>query len=163
VTIDSVDLLRKCGIQVTAQRLAVMRTVSSLPHVSAEKVTEVVELNLGTISRQAVYDALTVLVENGLVRRIQPVGSAALYEDRVSDNHHHLICRICSHVTDVDCVVGTAPCLEASEDLGYEIDEAEIAFWGRCSQCKKDGRVATRLDPRSDRRHLTNRVRSLKG
>jgi Fur family ferric uptake transcriptional regulator len=110
-----------------------------------------------------VYDALNVLVESNVLRRIQPVGSPARYEDRVSDNHHHVICRICGGVVDVDCVVGAAPCLEASDDLGYEIDEAEVAFWGRCPQCQKEGRVATRLDPRSDRRHRTNTVTTLKG
>ncbi len=160
---SSPDLLRELGIQVTAQRLAVMRAVSDQPHVSADAVAEIVQLDIGTISRQAVYDALTVLVEKGLIRRIQPVGSPARYEDRVSDNHHHLICRICGDVVDVDCVVGAAPCLEASDDLGYEIDEAEVAFWGRCPQCQEEGRVSTRLDPRSNRRHRTNTVTTLKG
>jgi Fur family transcriptional regulator, stress-responsive regulator len=157
------EVLRQQGIHVTAQRLAVLRAVSDRPHVSADDVAAMVGLDLGTISRQAVYDALKVLVENNVLRRIQPVGSPARYEDRVSDNHHHLICRLCGDVVDVDCVVGAAPCLEASDALGYEIDEAEVAFWGRCPQCQKEGRVATRLDPRSDRRHRTNTLMTPKG
>jgi Fur family ferric uptake transcriptional regulator len=157
------EVLRQQGIHVTAQRLAVLRAVSDQPHASADDVAAIVGLDIGTISRQAVYDALNVLVESNVLRRIQPVGSPARYEDRVSDNHHHVICRICGDVVDVDCVVGAAPCLEASDDLGYEIDEAEVAFWGRCPQCQKEGRVATRLDPRSDRRHRTNTVTTLKG
>lgn len=160
---NSVDVLRNHGIQATAQRLAVLRAVSNRPHVSADDVAAIVGLDLGTISRQAVYDALNVLVDNNLLRRIQPVGSPARYEARVSDNHHHLICRICGDVVDVDCVVGAAPCLEASNALGYEIDEAEVAFWGRCPKCRKQGRVATRLDPQPDRRRRTNIVTTPKG
>ncbi len=154
VATDSLEVLRINGIQATAQRLAVLRAVSDRPHVSADEVVELVELDIGTISRQAVYDALGILVEKGIVRRIQPVGSPARYEDRVSDNHHHLICRICGRVADVDCVVGAAPCLEASDALGYEIDEAEVAFWGRCPACREQHRTLTRLDPRTDRRRM---------
>jgi Fe2+ or Zn2+ uptake regulation protein len=153
MTAISVDTLRQHGIQATAQRLAVLQAVSQRPHVSADDVLGMVQLNIGAVSRQAVYDALNVLVENGLVRRIQPVGSAARYEDRVNDNHHHLICRICGDVVDVDCVIGAAPCLQASDSVGFEIDEAEIAFWGRCPACQRDNRTSTRLDPRTNRRH----------
>jgi Fe2+ or Zn2+ uptake regulation protein len=163
VTIYTADDLREHGIQATAQRLAVLRAVSQRPHLSADGVAELVEVDIGTVSRQAVYDALHLLVENGLVRRIQPVGSAARYEDRVDDNHHHLVCRICGDVADVDCAVGAAPCLEASDDLGYELDEAEVTFWGRCPQCRKEDRALTRLDPRIDRRHRMNTVTTLKG
>jgi Fur family transcriptional regulator, stress-responsive regulator len=155
---SSLDVLRQRGIQATAQRLAVLRAVSSQPHLSAEEVAEIATLDIGTISRQAVYDALAMLVENGLIRRIQPVGSPARYEDRVNDNHHHLICRVCSRVVDVDCAVGAAPCLEAADDLGYEIDEAEVAYWGRCPQCQAEGRTATALDPPTDRRNRHHRV-----
>jgi Fur family ferric uptake transcriptional regulator len=91
---------------------------------------------LGAISRQSVYDTLNTFVEKGLLRRIQPIGSPALYEDRVGDNHHHLICRGCSRVVDVDCAVGLRPCLEAADDNGFEIDEAEVAYWGRCPECR---------------------------
>jgi Fur family ferric uptake transcriptional regulator len=95
-----------------------------------------------------------VLVDNGLIRRIQPVGSPARYEDRVDDNHHHLICRICGRLVDVDCAVGSAPCLTAADDMGFEIDEAEVAYWGRCPECQADGREATRLDPPTGRRAI---------
>jgi Fur family ferric uptake transcriptional regulator len=135
VTGDPASLLRERGIQVTAQRLAVLRAVSSEPHVSADRVAEVVRGEIGAISLQSVYDALNVLVTEGLIRRIQPAGSPARFEDRVGDNHHHLICRVCGRVVDVDCAVGAAPCLAASDDQGYEIDEAEIAYWGRCPDC----------------------------
>jgi Fur family transcriptional regulator, stress-responsive regulator len=131
-----IDQLRERGIQLTAQRLCVLRAVSGQPHVTADEVLEIAELDIGSISRQAVYDALAVLVANGLLRRIQPEGSAARYEDRVNDNHHHLICRDCGRVVDVDCAVGSAPCLEASDDQGYEIDKAEVAYWGRCPECQ---------------------------
>jgi len=130
------ETLRSRGLQVTAQRLAVMRTVSANPHVTADRVVEEVRTGLGSISRQAVYDALGALEEKGLVRRIQPIGSAALYEDRVGDNHHHLVCRGCGTVVDVDCAVGFAPCLTAAHDMGFEIDEAEVAYWGRCPDCR---------------------------
>jgi Fur family ferric uptake transcriptional regulator len=123
------------GLRVTAQRLAVLRAVSEQPHVTADAVAESVRSEIGAISVQAVYDALTVLTENGLLRRIQPAGSPARYEDRVADNHHHLICRSCGRMVDVDCAIGVAPCLTAGDELGYEIDEAEVIYWGRCPQC----------------------------
>jgi Fe2+ or Zn2+ uptake regulation protein len=132
---DSADFLRQNGVQVTAQRLAVLRAVSGRPHGTADDVAEVVRADLGVISRQAVYDALRLLADKGLIRRIQPAGSAARYEDRVGDNHHHLICRICGRMTDVDCAVGAMPCLTAEDDSGYEIDEAEVVYWGRCPEC----------------------------
>jgi Fur family ferric uptake transcriptional regulator len=129
------DLLRERGVKVTAQRVAVLRAVSGRPHSTADDVFEAVKNEIGTISRQAVYDALGILVDKGLIRRIQPAGSAARFEDRTGDNHHHLICRVCSRVVDVDCAVGSAPCLTAADDMGYEIDEAEVVYWGRCPEC----------------------------
>jgi Fur family ferric uptake transcriptional regulator len=132
---DPAALLRQHGIQVTAQRLAVLRAVSAQPHVTADAVADIVKAEIGAISIQSVYDALAVLVENGIIRRFQPAGSAARYEDRVGDNHHHLICRVCGRVVDVDCAIGSAPCLKASNRNGYEIDEAEVAYWGRCPRC----------------------------
>ena len=140
---DPADLLRERGIQVTAQRLAVLRAVSGQPHISADGVAEVVRGEIGAISLQSVYDALGILVSEGLIRRIQPAGSPARYEDRVGDNHHHLICRICGRVVDIDCAVGSAPCLTASDDMGYEIDEAEVAYWGRCPDCVAAGRTTS--------------------
>ena len=129
------DLLRARGIQVTAQRLAVFRAVSGQPHITAEAVADVVRTEIGAISLQSVYDALTLLVAEGLLRRIQPAGSPARFEDRVGDNHHHLICRDCGRVVDIDCAIGSAPCLTADNQQGYEIEEAEVAFWGRCPDC----------------------------
>ena len=129
------DLLRQHGLQVTAQRIAVIRAVSACPHGTVDDVAEVVHNDIGAISRQAVYDSVGMLVEKGLIRRIQPAGSPARYEDRVGDNHHHLICRSCNRMVDVDCAVGYTPCLTAADDSGYEIDEAEVIYWGRCPEC----------------------------
>lgn len=132
---DAAALLRRHGVRVTAQRLAVLRAVSEQPHGTAGEIEGAVRGDIGTISTQAVYDTLTTLADNGIVRRIQPAGSPARYEDRVSDNHHHLICRACGRMVDVDCAVGNAPCLTAADDAGYEIDEAEVIYWGRCRDC----------------------------
>lgn len=129
------ERLRRNGVRVTAQRLAVIRAVSARPHGTADEVAEVARAEIGAISRQAVYDVLGLLSEKGLIRRIQPAGSSARYEDRVGDNHHHLICRSCGRAVDVDCAVGAAPCLTAIEDAGFEIDEAEVVYWGRCPEC----------------------------
>jgi Fur family ferric uptake transcriptional regulator len=132
---DTESLLRQHGLSVTAQRLAVVRAVSAEPHRTADDIFTAVRVELGAISRQAVYDALGVLSDKGLLRRIQPAGSPARYEDRVGDNHHHLICRTCNCMVDVDCAVGFTPCLSAADDAGYEIDEAEVIYWGRCPAC----------------------------
>ena len=132
---DLASLLRGHGVQVTAQRLAVMRAVSRRPHGTADDVIEAVRTEIGAISRQAVYDALGTLTEKGILRRIQPSGSSARFEDRVGDNHHHLICRVCGRTVDVDCAVGYTPCLTAADDAGFEIDEAEVVYWGRCPAC----------------------------
>ncbi len=133
--VDHAGLLRQHGLQVTAQRLAVLRAVSSGSHSSADDIDKAVRADIGAVSRQAVYDALGILTDKGLVRRIQPAGSSARYEDRVGDNHHHLICRTCGQTVDVDCAVGYTPCLTAADDLAYEIDEAEVIYWGRCPDC----------------------------
>jgi Fur family ferric uptake transcriptional regulator len=121
---------------VTAQRLAVLRALrTDRAHLTAEQVIAEVRGQLGTGSTQAVYDALASLCERGLARRIEPARSPALFEARVADNHHHIVCRGCGRVADVDCAVGPAPCLTAADDMGYEIDEAEVIFWGRCREC----------------------------
>ncbi len=133
--VDPADLLRQHGIQVTAQRLAVLRAVAGQPHITADRVADVARAEIGAISRQSVYDALSVLIAEGLIRRIQPAGSPARFEARVADNHHHVICRVCGRTADVDCAVGSAPCLTAVDDKGYEIDEAEVIYWGRCPEC----------------------------
>ena len=134
-TDDAAQLLRGRGVRVTAQRVAVLQAVAARPHLTADEVDRAVRDELGTVSRQAVYDVLGTLSEHGLVRRIQPAGSPARYEDRVGDNHHHLICRSCGRTVDVDCAVGVRPCLTASDDAGFEIDEAEVIYWGRCPDC----------------------------
>ena len=156
---DSAALLRDRGIQVTAQRLAVLRAVASQPHITADAVAEAVRTEIGAISLQSVYDVLGLLVSEGLIRRIQPSGSPARFEDRVGDNHHHLICRTCGRVVDVDCATGTAPCLTAIDDSGYEIDEAEVAYWGRCPDCLEQAPSASpagRL-PAAERRNARRR------
>ena len=134
-SVDKAALLRGHGVQVTAQRLAVLRAVSERPHSTADDIERVVRAEIGAISRQAAYDALGTLTDKGLLRRIQPASSPARYEDRVGDNHHHLICRTCNRMVDVDCAVGDTPCLTAADDSGYEIDEAQVIYWGRCPEC----------------------------
>jgi len=146
VATDPIDLLRQRGIQVTAQRLAVLRVVAGQPHITADAVAEAVRAEIGAISLQSVYDALGVLVAEALIRRIQPAGSPARFEDRVGDNHHHLVCRTCGRMVDVECAVGSAPCLTAADDRGYEIDEAEVVYWGRCPDCVA-GAAASPADP----------------
>ncbi len=144
---DVKPMLRRHGLHVTAQRLATMRAVTTHPHATADELTEHVRAAIGAISRQAVYDTLAVLVDKGLIRRIQTPGSpAARYEDRVGDNHHHLICRGCGVVSDVDCAVGAAPCLTAKDTHGFEIDEAEVIYWGRCPSCKRSATTTDGVD-----------------
>ena len=133
---DVSKALRTAGLQVTAQRLAVYRAVTVTPHATSDDICQVVREELGVISRQAVYDALNAMSEHGLVRRIQPAGSPARYEHRV-DNHHHLSCRQCGTLIDVDCAIGEAPCLTAENDHGYLIDEAEVIYWGTCPECQR--------------------------
>jgi Fur family ferric uptake transcriptional regulator len=125
---------------VTAQRLAVLRAVEGQPHITADGVAEIVRTEIGAISRQSVYDALAMLTAEGLIRRIQPAGSSARFEARVGDNHHHVICRTCGRTADVNCAVGSAPCLTAADDCGFEIDEAEVIYWGRCPDCASQTR-----------------------
>ena len=133
---DAQQLLRDHGLQVTAQRLAVLNAVSARPHATADDLVGDVRTSIGTVSRQAVFDALGVLSEKGLIRRIQPARSPARYEDRVDDNHHHLVCRHCGRMVDVDCAAGYRPCLEVEDDFGYAIDEAEVIYWGLCPSCR---------------------------
>jgi Fur family ferric uptake transcriptional regulator len=144
---DGETLLRAHGLQVTAQRLAVLRAACERPHRTADDIDKAVREEIGAISRQAVYDALGTLTDKGILRRIQPAGSSARYESRVGDNHHHLICRTCNRMTDVDCAVGATPCLTAADDSGYEIDEAEVIYWGRCPDCLARERAAHRAAP----------------
>jgi Fur family ferric uptake transcriptional regulator len=132
---DPATLLADRGIQVTAQRLAVLRAVWGRSHGTADAIAEDVRHDIGAISRQTVYDTLGMLVDKGLIRRIQPAGSPARYEGRVGDNHHHIICRRCGRTVDVDCAVGEAPCLIPDTVSGFQIDEAEVIYWGTCPEC----------------------------
>jgi len=129
--------LKEAGLRATAQRIATLHVLRShSEHLSVERVTEQVRERLGTISQQAVYDVLGALTTAGLARRIEPAGSPALFESRVADNHHHVVCRRCGAVADIDCVVGSAPCLDPSRTHGFALDEAEITFWGLCPACQ---------------------------
>lgn len=127
--------LREAGLRVTRPRLAVLAAVHAHPHADTDSVIGAVREQLPEVSHQAVYDSLNTLTLNGLVRRIQPLGSVARYESRVGDNHHHVVCRACGSIADVDCAVGDAPCLSASNDNGFVIDEAEVIYWGLCPDC----------------------------
>lgn len=133
---DPAEILRRHGVQVTAQRLAVLRAVSRSPHATADDIEDLARAEIGAISRQAVYDALGTLADRGLIRRIQPARSAARYEDRVDDNHHHMVCRACGLTLDVDCAADERPCLQPAHDHGFSIDEAEVVFWGLCPSCR---------------------------
>ena len=127
--------LRAAGLRVTQQRVAVLDAVTRLPHADTESLIGQVRTGAGEISHQAVYDVLRALTDAGLVRKIQPLGHIARYESRVGDNHHHVVCRGCGAIADVDCAVGSAPCLEASHSHGFQIEEAEVIYWGRCPDC----------------------------
>lgn len=129
--------LRDHGLPVTAQRVAVLRGVARHPHATADEIAAAVRLELGAISRQSVYNVLNILTDKGIVRRIQPGDSAARYENRVGDNHHHLVCRACGHTEDVGCAIGHAPCLKAHRHHGFAIDEAEVIYWGLCPKCQE--------------------------
>ncbi|WP_338894606.1 Fur family transcriptional regulator [Streptomyces sp. TG1A-60] len=129
--------LRGAGLRVTAARVALLETVRDGDHLGVEAIAAGVRDRVGHISLQAVYEALNALAGAGLVRRLEPPGSPALYEGRVGDNHHHLVCRSCGAVVDVDCAVGHAPCLTASDDRGFAVDEAEVIYWGMCPPCSE--------------------------
>jgi Fe2+ or Zn2+ uptake regulation protein len=132
---DFPQLLREAGLRVTRQRVAVLDALVDLAHADTDSVIAAVRRDLPEVSHQAVYDSLRTLTDAGLARRIQPTGSVARYEVRVGDNHHHVVCRICGAITDVDCAVGEVPCLTASDGHGYVIDEAEVIYWGTCPSC----------------------------
>jgi Fur family transcriptional regulator, stress-responsive regulator len=134
-TPDFTSVLRGASLRVTRPRLAVLAAVHENPHVDTDAVIGLVRADLGAVSHQAVYDVLRTLTGAGLVRRIQPAGATARYERRVDDNHHHVVCRSCGAIADVDCAVGHVPCLTASDDHGFLIDEAEVVYWGTCPDC----------------------------
>lgn len=147
VTPDLADTLRDAGLRVTAARLATLRVLAETPHAAADAIAASVRAQLGSVSTQAVYDVLRALTTAGLVRRIEPAGSAALFETRTGDNHHHLVCRTCGAVADVDCAVGDVPCLEPSQSQGYEVEEAEVVYWGTCARCRTDAAAPTTTEP----------------
>ncbi len=134
-TVESERLLRGANLRVTRPRIAVLGAVYDHPHADTGSIIDAVREDLGEVSHQAVYDVLRALTAAGLVRRIEPSGSVARYESRVGDNHHHVVCRSCGAIADVDCAAGTTPCLTASEDHGFAIDEAEVVYWGLCPDC----------------------------
>jgi Fur family transcriptional regulator, stress-responsive regulator len=129
------QVLRRAGLRVTRPRIAVLDAVRRLPHADTDSIINAARAHLGELSHQAVYDVLKALTEAGLVRRIQPSNSVARYESRVGDNHHHVVCRSCGVIADVDCAVGDAPCLTAADASGFVIDEAEVIYWGTCPSC----------------------------
>ncbi len=139
--------LREASLRVTAPRIAVLAEVSAVKHVTADQIALSVRMRLGTISTQAVYDVLGALTRAGLVRRIEPAGSPARYETRVGDNHHHVTCRSCGAIADVDCVVGEPPCLSPADARGFVIDEAEVTFWGLCPTCQQSSETVHKEKP----------------
>jgi Fur family ferric uptake transcriptional regulator len=138
-TMDFPQLLREASLRVTRPRLAVLGAVRANPHADTESILRAVRRELPDVSHQAVYDSLNTLSAVGLVRRIQPAGSVARYESRVGDNHHHVVCRSCGVIADVDCAVGETPCLTAADDHGYALEEAEVIYWGLCPDCSASG------------------------
>jgi Fur family ferric uptake transcriptional regulator len=132
---DAEQLLRAAELRVTRPRVAVLTAVHAHPHADTDAIIGVVRRELGEVSTQAVYDVLRALTTAGLVRRIEPAGSVPRYESRTGDNHHHVVCRGCGAIADVDCAVDNTPCLTASQDHGYVIDEAEVTYWGLCPTC----------------------------
>jgi Fur family transcriptional regulator, stress-responsive regulator len=135
MTTDPETTLRAAGLRVTRPRLAVLGVVQHHPHADTDQIIGLVRTEIGKVSHQAVYDVLRALTTAGLLRRIEPAGSTARYEARVGDNHHHVVCRSCGAIADVDCAVGHAPCLTASDGHGFSVDEAEVVYWGRCPTC----------------------------
>ncbi|WP_375475607.1 Fur family transcriptional regulator [uncultured Jatrophihabitans sp.] len=139
---DAERMLRDAELRVTRPRLAVLTAVHERPHADTEAIIGLVRAEIGEVSHQAVYDVLRALTAAGLVRRIVPAGSVARYEARVGDNHHHVVCRSCGVIADVDCAVGATPCLTAEDDHGFVIDEAEVVYWGVCASCSADSTTA---------------------
>ena len=129
------DKLRAVSLRVTRPRVAVLDAVGAHPHADADAIIGAVRAELGSVSKQAVYDVLAALIDANLIRRIEPAGSPTRYENRVGDNHHHVVCRSCGDIADVDCAIGEAPCLHASNSHGFSIDEAEVIYWGSCPAC----------------------------
>jgi Fe2+ or Zn2+ uptake regulation protein len=141
-TSDFERSLRQAGLRVTRPRLAVLTAVSEHAHADTDTIISAVRADLGDVSHQAVYDVLRALTMSNLIRRFQPMGAVARYEARVGDNHHHVVCRECGAIADVDCAVGETPCLTADDPSGFEVDEAEVIYWGRCPDCQAASALA---------------------
>jgi Fur family transcriptional regulator, stress-responsive regulator len=150
-TAELEGMLRQVALRVTRPRVAVLAAVHDHPHADTDSLIDVVRRDSGEVSHQAVYDILRALTGTGLVRRLQPAGSVARYEARVGDNHHHVVCRSCGAIADVDCAVGHAPCLTADDDAGFVIDEAEVIYWGRCATCSPRRTVSRSVHRSADR------------
>ncbi len=150
-TADLERLVRGASLRVTRPRVAVLAAVHALPHADTDALIGAVRADLGDVSGQAVYDVLRALTAAGLVRRIQPSGSVARYESRVGDNHHHVVCRSCGTIADVDCAVDATPCLNASDGHGFVIDEAEVTYWGLCPDCARAPTVVAPVHPQAPR------------
>ena len=142
-----VQALRDAGLRVTGPRVAVLKALHAHPHADTDTLADAARADLGTVSTQAVYDVLRALTDAGLARRIEPAGSPARFEVRVGDNHHHVVCRSCGTIADVDCAVGERPCLTASETHGFVIDEAEVTYWGTCADCATHSSTNTATNP----------------
>ncbi|KNX37369.1 Fur family transcriptional regulator [Luteipulveratus halotolerans] len=138
--IDVTQRLRSSALRITAPRVAVLTELQQRPHSDVDTIATAVRQRLGSVSTQAIYDVLRALTDAGLVRRIEPAGHPTRFETRVGDNHHHVVCRTCGEVDDVDCAVGSAPCLDASSQHGFTIDEAEVIYWGQCPRCQHAAR-----------------------
>ena len=148
---DDRAALREASLRVTRPRLAVLAALRARPHADTDEVIRQVRATLGSVSHQAVYDVLRALTDAGLLRRIQTAGTTARYESRVGDNHHHVICRSCGAIADVDCAVGHAPCLTASDDHGFRVDEAEVVYWGTCPDCTADSHLSVNASSEGSR------------
>lgn len=148
---DFATMLRTADLRVTRPRLAVLDAVGAHPHADTDTIFNAVRAELPEVSRQAVYDVLAALTEAGLVRRIQPAGSVARYEARTGDNHHHVVCRGCGTIADVDCAVNYTPCLTPSDDNGFVLDEAEVTYWGHCPDCFQESATTSSEGERSVR------------
>ena len=148
-TPDAPAQLRAADLRVTRPRVAVLEAVGRHPHADTETIVEAARADLPEVSRQAVYDVLAALTSAGLIRRIQPSGSPARYESRVGDNHHHVVCRECGTIGDVDCSVGDVPCLTPVDDNGFVVDEAEVIYWGQCPQCTPEGTDSSKKEGQS--------------
>ena len=149
-TLSAEEQLRRASLRVTAPRVAVLTEVSVHAHADVDTIVGAVRARIGSVSTQAVYDVLRALTDAGLVRRIEPAGSPARFEARVGDNHHHIVCRECGSIADVDCAVGAAPCLTPSDDHGFAIDEAEVVYRGLCPECSDAGSLAQVPEPRKE-------------